>query len=397
MKAQAALQSGQDAALRSVFAALTEAQSKNPRLGVRVGTLQVRLEAKLAPTPALLERAKRLSHQAPGDPEALLALAEAALAVHDAETASTALTQRFVVAPDDAAAYYLLGRARRLAVDAAGAEAAFRKALALCPGQLDSLVGLAGLLLDIGKYADADALYQQLAARGVSLLQGRLGRVEALLGLGRIDDAQVQVDAVPESGRSSLGYRTLAARVALANKKVGQALSLLRPLVDVPNKSVMVLSLYGDALFAAEEIDAAAGAYDSALALDAELPEALIGRADVFLRAERPKDALETLQNAQKTWGTRLRPPDLRARMLGVLGHAYIMRSRHGDMETARTELREGAQLAGAPAEVFFWLGESLGGKITPDAQAAYQRYLRLDPSGKYADRARRALGPLLQ
>jgi tetratricopeptide (TPR) repeat protein len=378
------------------LAALEQAQAKRPESDVQVRALGVRIEAKLNPDAALVERARQLVHAAPGDPEALLALAEAALAVHDAPTANEALKQRFAVAPNDPSAHYLLGKAQRMLLDATGAEASFRKALELSPGQIDMLLALGELLLDVGKYADADAIYQDLSSRGASLLAGRLGRVEALLGLGRVDDAQVQLDGVPEAERASAGYRMLAARVALAHKKPGEALSLLRPLVDATVKKAAVMVLYGDALFAAEQIDASAGAYDAALALDAGLPEALIGRADVYLRAERPADALEVLDTAQKALPARLRPPQLRARMLGILGHAYIMRNRKGDLETARALLREANGIASAPAEVLFWLGESLGGKITPEARAAYHRYLELEPGGKYADRATRALGPLL-
>ncbi len=396
MKAQAALLTGDDAALRTGLGALKQIDAAKAEHNVQIGALSVRIESKLNPDAALVERAKQLTRAAPGDPEALLALAEAALSVHEAATANTALAQRFAVAPNDPNAHYLQAKARRMLADAAGAEASFRKALELAPGQVDSLLGLGGLLLDIGKYAEADAVYQELCSRAGSLLSGRLGRVEALLGLGRVDDAQVQLDGVVEAERSSMAYRMLAARVALAHKKPGEALTLLRPLVDATVKKAPVMVLYGDALFAAEQIDPSAGAYDAAIALDAELPEALIGRAETYLRAEKPADAFDLLQTAQKGLPKRLRPPEMRARLLGVLGHAYIMRSRRGDLESARALLREAGAIANAPAEVFFWLGESLGGKITPEARTAYHRYLELEPSGKYADRATRALGALL-
>jgi tetratricopeptide (TPR) repeat protein len=344
----------------------------------------------------LVAKASALVQSAPGDADALLALAEAALAAHDAVAANKAITQRIALLPDDANSYYLQGRARRMALDAAGAETSLRKALTLAPGQADALSALAALLLDTGKYAEADAVYETLASRGPTMLEGRLGRIDALLGLRRFDDAQVQLDAVPEAQRNLAAYRMSAASLALARDKPADALTLLRPLVDAPTKKPLVLVLYGDALHAAEQVNAAAGAYEAALAIDPELPEALIGRAEIHLHAERPQDALSILETAQKSLPTRLRPPALRARLLSALGHSYIMRSRRGDDDAARAALREAVQLSGAAPDTFFWLGESLGGKITPEAQAAYQRYLALEPNGKYADRARRALGPLL-
>jgi tetratricopeptide (TPR) repeat protein len=394
MKAQAALLSSDEAALRAGLDGLTQVQASKHELAIQVGALRVRLESKLAPGRAVVDRARALVRSAPGDPEALLALAEAGLAAHDPVVAANALKQRFAVAPDDPNAHYLLGRARRMAADAAGAEASFRRALELAPGHGDALLALAGLLLDQGKYAEADGVFQELATRGGSAVQGRLGRVETLLALQRLDDAQVQLDAIPELQRNSAGYRLTAARAALARGKPGEALTLLRPLVDTQADKVQVMTLYGDALYAAEQVDSAAGAYEAALAIDPELPEALLGRADIHLRADRVKDALPLLEKVKQTLSKRIRPPSVQARRLTILGHAYVMRNKRGDLETAREALREAVKIPGVPPEAHFWLGESLGGKVSPEARAAYQRYLELEPHGRNQDRARRAAGP---
>jgi tetratricopeptide (TPR) repeat protein len=157
----------------------------------------------------------------------------------------------------------------------------------------------------------------------------------------------------------------------------------------------MTLVLYGDALYAAEQVNPAAGAYEAALAIDAELPEALLGRAEVHLRAERPGEALELLDRAKASLATRLRAPEARARMLTLFGHAYVQRAKRGDLEAARDALRQAIALS-PPAEAYFWLGEAVAGKITPEAAAALKHYLELEPSGPYAARARRSLGPLL-
>ena len=395
MKAQAALLSNDDAALRAGLDGLNQVQASKRELATQVGALRVRLEAKLSPGRAVVDRARALVRGAPGDPEALLALAEAGLAMHDPTVAANALKQRFAVAPDDPNAHYLLGRARRMAADANAAEASFRRALELAPGHGDALLALAGLLLDEGKYAEADNVFQELATRGGSSVQGRLGRVEALVALGRLDDAQVQLDALPETQRNTAGYRLSAARVALAGGKPGDALSLLRPLVDAQADKIQVMTLYGDALYAAEQVDSAAGAYEAALAIDPELPEALLGRADIHLRADRVKDALPLLQTVKETLPKRIRPPALQARRMTILGHAYVMRNKRGDLEAAREVLREAVKIPGVPPEAHFWLGEALGGKVSPEARAAYHRYLELEPHGRNQDRARRALGPL--
>jgi tetratricopeptide (TPR) repeat protein len=396
MKAQAALLEDDQPVLQAALAALSQAPvDKASEAAIQVGALKVRLESKLTPGKPVVDRAKALVKSAPGDPEALLALAEAGLAAHDPAVASGALKQRFAVAPDDPNAHYLNGRARRMAADAEGAEASFRKALTLSPGQSDSLVALGGLLLDEGKYEEADAVFQELSSRGGSALAGRLGRVEALVALGRTADAQVQLDAIPEAQRTTAAVRTAAARVALARRKPGDALGLLRPLLETQSDRPALQALYGDALLAAEQLEGAASAYDKALSLDSGLPEALLGRAQVQLRTNKAKDALPVLEAAKRALADRIRPPAMHALRAVLTGQAYLLRNKRGDADTAKQVLRDAIKSTAAPAEAHFWLGEALGPKAASEARTEYQRYLELAPNGKYADRARRALGSL--
>jgi tetratricopeptide (TPR) repeat protein len=190
--------------------------------------------------------------------------------------------------------------------------------------------------------------------------------------------------------------REVAAKLALLRRKPAEALALLRPLVEGQERSASVLALYGDALYAADHVDSAAGQYDAALALDPGLPEALLGRATTYLRAERSDSALEFLRQAQASLAGRIRAPEVRARTLTLLGRAYVQRERRGDYEKARDFLRQAVTLPNPPPEAHFWLGEALGGRRTTEAAAAFKRYLELEPRGAYAERARRALGPLL-
>ena len=394
MKAQAALLSSDPDSLRSALSGLSEVSGKTDA-ATRVAALRLRIEAKLEPTKAVLDRARALARSAPGDRDALLALAEAALAMREPGIAQNALKQRFAVAPDDPNAHTLLGRARRMAADAAGAEASFRRALELAPGHVDALAALAALLLDQGSYADADLAYQELATHGGGALVGRLGRVDALIGLTRIADAQVQLDAVAEPQRTSAAYRETAARLALARGKPGDALSFLRPLVEEQAKRASLQVLYGDALSAAQQLEAAAAAYEAALALDTDLPEALLGRAELQLATAKPNDVLATLARAQSALGSRIRPKALQARRLLLQGRALAQRNKRGDADAAREALHAASELPGAPADAFYFLAEALGGRSNPEAVTAYRRYLELEPRGRHAERVRRLLGSL--
>ncbi len=395
MRARAALQSGEREALESGLAAL-EGYPEEGEAKLAVRALSLRLQARLQPTMALLRKARRLVKRAPGDPDAARALGEVALELREPRDATRALEQLVAAAPDDAEGHYLLARARRMASDGAGAEQAYRRALELSPGHRDAMVGLGGLLLDSGKYAEADALYQKLVSAGTGTLFGRLGRVEALLGLGRLDDAQVQLAGLPEKLRDGRAARETGARLALARRKPGEALTLLRPLAQAEGVKPATLALYGEALYAADQVNAAAQSYERALQADGTLPEALIGRAQVHLRAERPGDALGLLEEAQDVLETRLRGPDVHGRMLTFFGHAYVQRGKAGDLDRARRVLLEAIDLPGITPEAHFWLGEASGGRRTPEAAAAFKRYLELEPKGRYAERARRALGPML-
>jgi 3-oxoacyl-[acyl-carrier protein] reductase len=63
------------------------------------------------------------------------------------------------------------------------------------------------------------------------------------------------------------------------------------------------------------------------------------------------------------------------------------------DKMLSRIPLRRAAsEIEGAPAEAWFYLGEALAGRDSPDARAAYETYLERAPSGPLASRARRAI-----
>ena len=151
--------------------------------------------------------------------------------------------------------------------------------------------------------------------------------------------------------------------------------------------------LYGYALYAAGRVDESAGVYNAALKVDPELPEALVGRAEVDVRAEKPDSALQFIRRAESSLKTLTRPPAFRARMLTLKGHAFVQRAQSGDFDQATQALFEAVALPGVSSEAFFWLGEAQAGARRPRvATAAYQRYMALDPQGIFVARAKRAL-----
>ena len=114
-----------------------------------------------------------------------------------------------------------------------------------------------------------------------------------------------------------------------------------------------------------------------------------LGYATILLRGEKGREALEILFRARQALATRIRPPSVEARLLTLTGRAQIL---EGHAEEARGSLRQATQREGVPAEAYFFLGETLSGVNSPESRAAYERYLALEPTGPYADRARRAI-----
>lgn len=397
LSARAALLVGTTETVQATMDALAAYIAQDEEPSVEMRALLLRAQVRLGQTAEALPAARELAATAPGDPDAAQALGEAALAARDPATATEALTRLTLSAPGDANAHYLLGRARRMAGDAAAAEQSLRHAIELSSQHTDASLALGGLLLDAGKYAEADSLYQDLARRGgfvsgvSTALMGRLGRVEALIGLGRVEDAAVQFEGVRRADRESFSARVAGARLSLAQGRPGEAISALRDLATPEHASPDVIALFAEALYEAGEGEAATDQFERVLAMDAGHPEALLGLARIYLRADRIDDAQDKIEELERSLERRTRSPRFRARMLLVQGRALLSRGR-AQSARATEVLREAAGIDGAEPEVHFFLGEALSGNSARDARASYNRYLEADPQGRYAARARRAI-----
>ena len=395
MRAQAALllgtQEALDAAAQGLDAYVEAAEE--PSVGARA--LRIRVHVRRGNAEPMMAVARELVSAAPGDPAASLALGEAALRTHHGDVAVEALTTVVSASPNDAEGHYLLGRARRMAADGEGARSSFERAIELTPEHAEAKLALGGLLLDLGDYEAAETLYAGLARSGRSAggravaVAGRLGRVEALIGLNRLDDAQVQLEGLREDARETPTARLVAARLRLRQGQAGAALERIRELATGDGASASVLALYGDALLAARQAEPAAEAYAAAVEADSGSPEGLLGRAEMAVRSEREGDAVELLDRVRRSLDRRLRPPAMHARMHTLYGRAYLLAGRS---DAGRRELQQACEVEGAPPEAHFFLGEALSGEDSAAARAAYERYLELAPEGAFAARARRAI-----
>lgn len=393
MRAQSALLMGSAEALTLAAEGLDAYVEANEEASVSVRALRLRLHTNLGQAEATLPAARELAAEAPGDPAAAIALGEAALRMFDSQTAVQALEQAIAASPDDAETHYLLGRARRMGGDGQGATQSLERALELTPEHTEAKLALAGLLLDLGQYQEADVLYTALTrsartAGGLSVtVAGRLGRVESLIGLLRLDDAQVQFEQVQAEARETPSARQTQTRLLLARGQAGQAIQRIRPLATGENPSASVLALYGDALLGAAQVGPAGEAYAAAVADDEGSPEGLLGQAEVAVRGENHRDAFEILDRARRVLERRIRPPAMHARMNVLYGRAYQLANR-GD--EARRAFEQALEVPTASPDAHFFLAETLRAAHDDGATAEYQSYLELAPEGAFAGEARR-------
>lgn len=361
----------------------------------RALALRLRVATDPSTGAASLSEAKTLARNAPGVPEVMRAVAEIALLQGDARAAVDAARKLVTAEPRSVEAAIYLGRALRASGTLDEAKATYARAVELDATDPEALLGLADTELALGAFTEADAHYVALTRLngstrdGVPNTAGRIGRAEALLGLGRIADARIQLEGVPAADRARPRAQLAAARLALVDGRPGDAVALLRPRAEPENAPLEIIALYGDALMAAGETESAGAQYERVLARDEDHPEALLGAATVLVRGSEYRDAGEMLGRARRALELHPRGDGQYGRLLMLIGRTELEQR---NIEPARTFLRQATQREGVPAEAWFHLGESLQGANSPDARAAYERYLSLEPNGPYADRARRAI-----
>ncbi len=183
----------------------------------------------------------------------------------------------------------------------APAKAAFDAALAIQPEDALALVGVAGLQL--GKHQFAAAL--ETAARAISLspslASAYAAEVDALVELGRYDEAQA---AAGKMLGLTVDLTTLA-RVSYLAELHGQltaALSAMREAAAspglAPENTAYVQALLGNLLVYSGDLAGAAAAYATGLALVPDHPPSLAGQGRLAVGAGRLDDAITHFERA---------------------------------------------------------------------------------------------------
>jgi len=153
---------------------------------------------------------------------------------------------------------------RLLREDFAGAETQLRAALDLAPGRASIMVNLSAALIAQEKYAEARTLAAQVTA-------AEPGNAQAWLNLGRCQEYEKQYAEALVSYERALACQPDYAEAWCSSGNVHKA---------------------------RQDFDKARAAYDKAIALQPNLAEALGNQAMLYLRLDRPADAVPMIARA---------------------------------------------------------------------------------------------------
>ncbi len=228
-------------------------------------------------------------------------------------------------------------------------------------------------LRQAGEREAAVAAYDAALAAAPDAVEGYFGRAAALLALGRLPEAEADLDRVVEAGGRTLEPARLnRAEVRRRRGDLAGALDDLAALLLLDPERADAYLARGRIELQRGEVEAACGALDRALELEPGLSDALATRAEARLAARDPARALS---DADAAVASDPRRPELllvRARVHLARGdaaaaeadaraaiglrpspHGYRLLARAlergGDAEAALDVLREGAAAVAAP------------------------------------------------
>ncbi|MCB9627433.1 MAG: hypothetical protein H6725_08690 [Sandaracinaceae bacterium] len=380
------------ALLSTALGALGARAEAGGELSTALRATQLRLRVATGDASALAETRALASAHA-DDALVRWALAEALTAGGELEEADAALAQLLESAPATMHARVALQRAwiARQRGQRDTERASVERALALAPEWELVRLRLIDLRLDTGEFrAVLDELApDEGAATDAESDERVLRRLRASLGVEDFELAEALWAQLPEPVRARPDVMPTAAQFYMMRGEPNEAVGVLAEAAQAETATAGLITLYADALYDAGRTLDASAQYERAIALDGSHPEALIGFAQVLLRARKYREARVNLDRAEAGLRGRARPPATLAR-LRVMRARIMVEER--ELAQAAVLLRRTLEIPGAPSEGWFYLGEALSRSNSPEARAAYERYLALHPVGPLAARARRAI-----
>ena len=169
------------------------------------------------------------------------------------------------------------------------------------PDDASALAGIAGVQLGKHEYAAALATAREAIALSPSLVSARAAEVDALIELGRYEEADA---AAGEMLALSVDLTTLArvSYIAELNGRLPAALAAMRLAADAPSvapeNTAYVQALLGNLLVYSGDPNAAETAYEDALALVPDHPPSIAGLGRLAVGDGRLADAIAHFERA---------------------------------------------------------------------------------------------------
>ncbi len=239
-------------------------------------------------------------------PELLLSRARVEIATDDVEHALATLNEVAEMRPDDPDVQAEIGDAAMGTGDRERATRAYERAIELSPRDRAALVGLARLSVSTD---DPDAV------------QAAIERAEA-------------------GGVTGVDIDVLRARLGVLRGEGEAVIETLATAAHGSRDADLLVAL-GRACFQAERDNDAVDAFNRALRVERDNPEALLGVAQVRARVAAPTRAAQAAQAASRAADASSATPWFRARVLAVLGRVSFELGRYEDAADKATRAIE--------------------------------------------------------
>jgi superkiller protein 3 len=279
--------------------------------------------------------------------------AEQKIEANDGAGAKALLEKALAANPDDARALLDLGIANELLEDSGGAKAAYRKAIELQPDLAEALNNLGVILRDEG-------------------------------------DLDAAVEMLERAARANAGSANVQRNLALALEDKGDAAGAeraYRTALELDPEHVMTRINLG--LLLVDSGKAEAGAIElraGQVAAKGDRP-ALLAIGNGLRRAGDAKGALSAMQSAVDSGGD---PTP------AVLAELALAQRAADDRDGAIATLERALKLDAKYATAHYLMGNMLAGdKAYDKAKKHYESYLKLEPKGEHAARAKERLDQL--
>jgi putative PEP-CTERM system TPR-repeat lipoprotein len=365
--------------------AFKEVLRLNPRAAAaRVELARLRIRAGADDAVAVATDAANAD---PASVDAKLTLARALLQKRDVAKAEVALDELVRVAPNVAAVHTQLGLLRALKNDAAGARAAFSRALELDPMQLEAISGMTAVDMSSGRKQEALARVDALTGTAPKNVNALLVAAQAHAAASNFTRAEELARTAIDVDPSSLGAYSLLGRIYLAQKRLDQARAQFQKIADTQERPIGPLTVIGTIDLIQNKNADAQQTFERVMKLDPKAGVAANNLAWLYLENGGNVDMALTLALTAKA-----QLPNA-AEVNDTLGWAYFKKDR---LSEAIATLRRAVELDPKNAMTIYHLAlayEKNGDRR--EARETMTRYLQLDPASERSGDVRRRLQAL--